>query len=41
VRMAGGGIFASGMLLMALNTWLTVRRRRDERAPQASPLLAS
>ncbi len=40
VRMAGGGIFASGMLLMALNTWLTVRRRRDERAPQASPLLA-
>ncbi len=40
VRMAGGAIFASGMLLMALNTWLTVRRRRDERAPQASPLLA-
>ena len=34
VRMAGGGIFASGMLLMALNTWLTVRRRRDERAPR-------
>jgi len=25
---------------MALNTWLTVRRCRDERAPQASPLLA-
>jgi cytochrome c oxidase cbb3-type subunit I len=31
VRMAGGGIFACGMLLMALNTWLTVRHAR--RAP--------
>ncbi len=40
VPMAGGAIFASGMLLMVLNTRLTVRRRREERAPQASPLLA-
>ncbi len=30
VRLIGGGAFASGMLLMALNTWLTLRHTRSE-----------
>jgi cytochrome c oxidase cbb3-type subunit 1 len=33
VRLGGGGIFASGMLLMAWNTWKTVRT--SERAPSS------
>src|SRR3546814_17442860 len=35
VRMAGGAIFASGTLLVAVNTWLTVRPRRHNRGPRA------
>jgi len=35
VRMIGGGLFASGMLLMALNTWLTVRHAPRAPAPDA------
>ncbi|MNE96804.1 hypothetical protein D3C80_1950520 [compost metagenome] len=30
VRLVGGAIFASGMLLMAYNTWRTVRGRVTE-----------
>ncbi len=43
VRLIGGGAFASGMLLMALNTWLTLRHTRSEsRSLQGSqPLVAS
>jgi cytochrome c oxidase cbb3-type subunit 1 len=33
--MIGGGLFASGMLLMALNTWLTVRHAPRAPAPDA------
>ncbi|MCQ4327567.1 cytochrome C oxidase Cbb3, partial [Pseudomonas stutzeri] len=40
VRLAGGGLFAFGMLLMAYNTWRTVRA--GEHAVQAPiPHLAS
>ena len=35
VRMIGGGLFACGMLLMALNTWLTVRHAPRAPAPDA------
>ena len=40
IRYLNGGE-PSRKVLMALNTWLTVRTRRAERLPQAAPLLAS
>lgn len=39
VRMFGGGLFASGMLLMALNSWLTVRQAQRD-APRMLPVSA-
>jgi cytochrome c oxidase cbb3-type subunit 1 len=37
VRLCGGSVFAFGMLLMAYNTWRTVRAgERDVTAPVAS-----
>ncbi|EKM97364.1 cbb3-type cytochrome c oxidase subunit I, partial [Stutzerimonas degradans] len=38
VRMTGGAIFATGMLLMAFNTWLTVRTAREEPLTGVPPL---
>ncbi|MFP9020352.1 cytochrome C oxidase Cbb3, partial [Pseudomonas aeruginosa] len=33
VRLLGGATFASGMLLMAYNTWRTLRSAQDQRQP--------
>ncbi|MGV8664432.1 cytochrome C oxidase Cbb3, partial [Pseudomonas aeruginosa] len=30
VRLVGGGLFLTGMLLMSYNTWSTVRQARPE-----------
>ncbi|WP_120994649.1 cytochrome-c oxidase, cbb3-type subunit I [Stutzerimonas urumqiensis] len=41
VRMIGGATFASGMLLLALNTWLTLRQTRQQAASQQGELAMS
>ncbi|MCO8170076.1 cytochrome-c oxidase, cbb3-type subunit I [Pseudomonas sp. 21LCFQ02] len=41
VRMIGGALFASGMLLMAWNTWLTVRGADPQAAAEAAGIQVS
>ncbi|MFP6849404.1 MAG: cytochrome-c oxidase, cbb3-type subunit I [Pseudomonas sp.] len=41
VRLAGGLCFLSGMLLMAINTWLTLRQAQPERSELRTPTHAA